>query len=414
MYLCELYSKYNFPSTYSVISKKDVYEFLLNIYNDKSYFLIKETGFKKYFSELYAELLNVDFPEESINWSFQQKLFHFLNNDIEFKLGICYCGKRCKFKSLIEGYHMFCSRDCLNKNTYHKNNVIKTNIMRYGGVAPACSKDVQYKMQNTCFEKLGTYYPGQSYIVKKKANETRIKNCGSLEESYRLAKRKGEETNILKYNVPHYAQTQQFKENYTKYCQEKWNVDNVFQLDWCKEKIMNTSYEKYGVYHYTQSNEYKLKHKETWNNKSDKEISQMVEKCLSTKRKNKTFNTSKIEEQFSDYLTSNNYIFIRQYMSNIYPFPCDFYLPEYDLYVEINGHFSHGHHPYNPNSQDDNNQLKKWISKNTDYYKNAIQVWTQRDPLKRETAKKNKLNYIEIFSNNINEAINKFNEWINK
>lgn len=142
MYLCELYQKYNFPQNYSITSKEDVYHFLLFIYSDKSYYLIREKGFKKYFSELYNELKNISFPDD---WSFQQKLFHFFNNDLEFKLGICECGNRCHFKTLIEGYYTFCSKACLNKSVSHKEHVIKTNIKKYGGAAPACSKKYNIK-----------------------------------------------------------------------------------------------------------------------------------------------------------------------------------------------------------------------------------------------------------------------------
>ena len=44
--------------------------------------------------------------------------------------------------------------------------------------------------------------------------------------------------------------------------------------------------------------------------------------------------------------------------------------------------------------------------KNSEQYKHAIEVWTHRDPLKRETAKNNNLNYLEIFSINVDECLN--------
>jgi len=51
-------------------------------------------------------------------------------------------------------------------------------------------------------------------------------------------------------------------------------------------------------------------------------------------------------------------------------------------------------------------------SKNTKYYNVAIEVWTQRDVNKRNVAKENKLNYLEIFTKNLNEAIKIFKELI--
>ena len=37
--------------------------------------------------------------------------------------------------------------------------------------------------------------------------------------------------------------------------------------------------------------------------------------------------------------------------------------------------------------------------KESKFYKEALNIWSKRDPLKRETAKINKLNYLEIFYN---------------
>lgn len=47
-----------------------------------------------------------------------------------------------------------------------------------------------------------------------------------------------------------------------------------------------------------------------------------------------------------------------------------------------------------------------WREKGTKFYQNAINVWTRRDVLKRETAKRNNLNFIEFW--NLDEV----KEWI--
>ena len=52
--------------------------------------------------------------------------------------------------------------------------------------------------------------------------------------------------------------------------------------------------------------------------------------------------------------------------------------------------------------------LNKWKSRlldNHGFYLTAIKVWTISDPKKRETAKKNNLNYVELFNK---EDINLF------
>ena len=53
------------------------------------------------------------------------------------------------------------------------------------------------------------------------------------------------------------------------------------------------------------------------------------------------------------------------------------------------------------NSIEDSKLYKIWDnkSKESKFYKAALNIWTKRDPLKRKTAKINKLNYLEIFYN---------------
>ena len=63
----------------------------------------------------------------------------------------------------------------------------------------------------------------------------------------------------------------------------------------------------------------------------------VIDKIIETKRENKTFNSSSIEEKFNTYLIENNISFIRQYRSELYPYACDFYFPDYNLYLEIKG-----------------------------------------------------------------------------
>ena len=65
--------------------------------------------------------------------------------------------------------------------------------------------------------------------------------------------------------------------------------------------------------------------------------------------------------------------------------------------------WTHGGHPYNPNSIKDQVKLQQWQSKANNgsrFYKNAIKVWTISDPNKRKIAKENHLNYIEVFDSN--------------
>ena len=77
-----------------------------------------------------------------------------------------------------------------------------------------------------------------------------------------------------------------------------------------------------------------------------------------------------------------------------------------DYFIEIQGYWSHGGHPYDPNNLIDNETLSKWIKKSRmgqKQYTGAIHVWTETDIKKRTFAKNNSINFLEIFSINIDE-----------
>ena len=133
---------------------------------------------------------------------------------------------------------------------------------------------------------------------------------------------------------------------------------------------------------------------------TSKEIQNKMNK---TKLKNKSFNISKQEEKIYLYLKEKFQIVKRQYFDKLrYPYNCDFYIPDLDLFIECNFHWTHGLHPFNVNSIEDINMLNKWRNKNTNYYNNAIKTWTKRDVEKRNKAIENKLNFKEFY--NFNEA----------
>lgn len=118
---------------------------------------------------------------------------------------------------------------------------------------------------------------------------------------------------------------------------------------------------------------------------------------------------SSVKEQFSIWLTENKYNFERLYKSDyFYPYKCDFYLIDYDLYIDLNSHWTHGNHPFNKDSEEDNLILEDWKSKNNKTYDKAIYVWTKKDVKKREIAKNNNLNYLEIFNTKLDDCVNQF------
>ena len=137
-------------------------------------------------------------------------------------------------------------------------------------------------------------------------------------------------------------------------------------------------------------------------------------KTFDSRIKNKTNKFSKKEDEIFNYLITIDKDTKRQYYSELYPFHCDFYLPNFDVYIEYQGMWTHGLHPFDKDNKDDIEILNKWEIKaeTSKFYRSAIKNWTITDPLKRETAKDNKLNYLEIFPNDLYK--DKINNYLNK
>lgn len=200
---------------------------------------------------------------------------------------------------------------------------------------------------------------------------------------------------------------------------EKYGVDNPFKLDKFQVAAAETRKEKYGTPNYTQSDDYKQSadaiqakiaetnlrfYGVTHPNKLPfmrqhlsmlaKQNSPMVSnKIYEAKRKNGTFNTSSVEEHIKAFSG-----FESQYNKDArYPYLCDFYDRDRDLFIEVNASWTHGHHWYN--DEEDADICKKWKAKTRDskYYANALEVFTKRDVEKRNIACSNDLNYVTLW-----------------
>ena len=254
--------------------------------------------------------------------------------------------------------------------------------------------------------------------IIKKRNETSIERYG-VEHYMKLdvVKNNIKENNMIKYGVEHYFQSGDYQEKAKQSCLSKYGVTSYTKTNECQDKIkhtkqmlygnpvfvnqekaMKTNLEKYGEICYSKTNQYKKLY-------DDKEwVLMRQNKIYDTKRKNNTFNTSSQEKIIFEKLKTIYENIDNQYSSDLYPYKCDFYIPETNTYIEYNGHWTHGKEPY-IGTDEQNEIIKLWESKNTPQYNVAINVWTKRDVLKRTIAKNNNLNYLEFFN------MDEFNKW---
>lgn len=117
---------------------------------------------------------------------------------------------------------------------------------------------------------------------------------------------------------------------------------------------------------------------------------------------NKTWNTSKpekflYEKLIGEYGAEN--VKTQYNLDPRYPFRCDFYIVSEDLFIELQGTWMHGKHPFDINNPEDIDILEKWKEKAIDHpqYASAIEIWTHKDVMKREYALKNNLNIKFIY-----------------
>lgn len=158
--------------------------------------------------------------------------------------------------------------------------------------------------------------------------------------------------------------------------QQNYGVDWPMQSADVRQKSVLTNRQKYGVDYVMQN--------------------QIISKRnYEAKKKNGTVITSSIEDSFAD-ITG----FDRQYHDDIrYPYHCDFYDASTDAFIEINASWTHGTHWFG-SGNNDAGKLKMWKKNGSDYYMNAVHVWSERDVEKRECARRHHLNYVTLWDTN--------------
>ena len=393
-------------------------EFINNYFYGKSSF-IKRNHIKPYSEEIKTYLENRFNDSKSIF----ETIFRIKNN-IEVRPKCAYCGGDVLFVGKkSKPYQKYCCRSCLSKGNVEK---IKD---KYGTTCTLTLDSVKEKTIDTLQKHYGegVTHNWKAKEVHAKCVETTNQRHTREEINERVRKTKldryGDEryvnvekvkqTKLEKYGDEHYTNKEKAKQT----CLEKYGVEYAIADKGVREKIIQSYIKHYGVDHPLKVESIKNKIKQTCIQKygvDHPSKSELIrEKIYNTLKKNNTFGTSSIEKEFKQYLIDNNIKFNYQYKSEQYPFKCDFYLIDYDLYIEIQGTWTHGRHPYNSKSIDDINKVNEWKLKNTGYYNGAIHTWTISDVRKRNIAKQNNLNYLEIFSTKLNDVIDEISLFLN-
>ena len=301
------------------------------------------------------------------------------------------CGKPVKFKGYLnEPFSKFCSNKCKGNYEGTKQKIKETCLEKYNVSNISKSKMIKEQKRNSCLKKYGVNCTFQSETIKEKTKDTCKRKYGvEWTSQIEKAKEKSRKTCLKRYGSEYYLTSKDCLEKTVEFSKENYNVDWFTKSEEIKNKNKQTCLYKYGVKSY-------LKTECCIRKCHSKEA---MDKKYNTMKKNNSFNTSKPEEELYLYIKEKFPLTIRQHKDKErYPFCCDFYIPELDLFLELNGTWTHGKHAYNQDSIEDQHILQEWKTKNTRYYDNAIKTWTIKDVEKRETAKRNNLNYKEVWS----------------
>jgi len=199
------------------MSKKELLDIILS--NPKLLFNLKAT--LKQYPELYQDFLTWRFPD---NYSLSQKLYHYLYNDPELKLGHCIvCGNKCLFKSFTSGYCEYCSYKC-----------------RRSEINPMESTESRKRLSNTKKKQYADKEWHDSVVNKNK--ETCEKLYGGIGFASTELKEKSLTTNLIINGDKNYHNQEQTKRTN----QSKFGVDYPFQSKEIQDKVTKTYINKFG------------------------------------------------------------------------------------------------------------------------------------------------------------------------
>ena len=136
------------------------------------------------------------------------------------------------------------------------------------------------------------------------------------------------------------------------------NVNNISNVPEIKEKIYETNMNNLGVPMPFMSNKIQEKVGDTKELKYGERFYTNRNKFYTTMKKCNFI--SKYELALEDIFIKNNIAYIPQYKDkNKYPYFCDFYLTDLDIFIEINVYPAHGPHKYT-GSKEDLELVNKW------------------------------------------------------
>lgn len=260
------------------------------------------------------------------------------------------------------------------------------------------------KRKATCRQRYGVDNPMQTEAARTSQRAGLLEKYGieNVSQSEAVIERR-RQTNLARYGATSYAGSQEGKARIEATMLERYGAKNFMQSEAAQdvipsmvEKARQTQRERFGADHYAQSEEYRA------NQVAYKQAE------LEAKRQNHTFNSSGCEDSLHSRLTAvfGDGQVIRQYQDERYPYACDFYVKDRDLFIELNASWTHGGRWWQQDSFWCRRQKAVWQDKAAlhAFYKQALDTWLVRDTAKRVAAESGRLNYLVFWDADLKDV----------
>jgi len=386
----------------------------------------KKDYLMKYHNVLYDDIINYANNNNIINISFKEQVYCYKNNIVPPKCKNPNCEKTPHFINSNIGYKEYCSRGCIGLDPDIQKRKEQKSIEKFGTKTPAESKIIKDKIIKTNNERYGSNCSLQNIEIKKKSQETLMKN-------YKVDNpNKSKET--IEKRVSHFDSAK-WRINFEKSMLEKYNVKNALQNEEIKQKVKQTNLNRYGVENVNQITKITKKRiltkKNNWKNKLMKENSNIIDidldnqqyimKCDCGKdhdftisfplyKSRKQFankfctvcfppyinNISQMETELLNFIKEKyNGIIITNTKSIISPYELDIYLPDLKLAFEFNGLYWHNE----LNKSKDYHELKSNMCDKIEIQ--LFHIWEDDWKYKQDIVKSMILNKLGLIQNKI-------------
>jgi hypothetical protein len=286
-----------------------------NFFNEKgrvNSMKVKEEWLSKHQPQLYMEIESYAKLNNLESIRLVEKMWHYFNEVKEnIKCKNKECNNTTSFAGLKHGYLEYCSSKCSNSDADVKEQKIKSNLKKYGVKNPYQSEEIKQKIKETNIERHGVENPMHSSKIKSKMINNSIQRAGVP-------------WSLSRGGSSHQTRLQ--------------NLEREFKEKYKNLEIVEYSTEKFGECKLVDPNCGHVFNINKWQLYQRK--SQDLKMCTVCNPIG-SFNETYWQGELRDILNQFNITFIETDRSILGNLELDFYFPEQNLAIELDGLYWH-------------------------------------------------------------------------